>query len=107
MLWPVYGLVAPTFVVAGLGKVAAIEPSPTNFKRWGISMRVMRLIGALEMLGGVGVCVPQVSGFAAIGLVLVMLGALRTGVVFKEPLHIILPAVLIALLGILIYARFA
>ena len=59
----------------------------------------------VEMAGAIGVLIPRAAPFAAVGLCLLMLGAIRTGVVYEEPLHIALPAVLIALLALVVYVR--
>jgi putative oxidoreductase len=103
--WSLVGLLALIFFAAGLGKAAAIAPSPQNFARWGLSPNVMRAVGAAEIAGAIGLLIPRLAPFAAIGLGLVMLGAIRTGVVFKEALHVLLPAILVALLALVVYAR--
>ena len=105
VLWSLSGLVALTFFAAGAGKVGAVKPSPENFARWGLSPTIMRAVGVAEILGAIGLLIPRAAPFAAVGLCLLMLGALRTGVVHKEPLHIALPAVLVALLALVLYAR--
>ena len=105
VLWSLTGLLALTFVVTGGSKVAAVKPSPENFARWGLSPMIMRAVGAAEILGGIGLLIALVAPFAAIGLVLLMLGALRTGVVYREALHVVVPAILIVLLAGVIYAR--
>jgi uncharacterized membrane protein YphA (DoxX/SURF4 family) len=105
VLWSLTGLVALVFFAAGAGKVGAVKPSPENFARWGLPPSVMRAVGAAEVLGAVGLCIPVVAPFAALCLCLLMLGAIRTGVVYKEPVHVALPAVLIVLLGVVAFAR--
>src|ERR1700722_6256100 len=94
-LWAPSGLMALTFLAAGAGKVGAVKPSPENFARWGLSPTIMRAVGTAEILGAIGLLIPRAAPFAAVGLGLLMLGAVRTGVVHGEPLHIALPAVLI------------
>ena len=105
VLWSLTGLVALTFFAAGAGKVFAIKPSPENFARWELSPTIMRAVGAAEILGAMGLLIPRAAPFAAVGLCLLMLGAIRTGVAYREPLHVALPAVLIALLALVVYAR--
>ncbi len=104
-MWILTGLLALLFVVAGSGKVLNIDPSPANFARWQLSMNFMHMIGALEILGGLGLLVRRLAPFAAVGLILLMIGAVRTGVIFHEPPHIFGPSVLIVLLGVLIWLR--
>jgi putative oxidoreductase len=105
VLWTLSGLVALTFFVAGAGKVGAVEPSPENFARWGLAPAIMRAVGAAEMLGAIGLLIPRAAPFSAVGLCVLMLGAIRTGVIYKEPIHIAVPAVLIVLLALVGWAR--
>jgi putative oxidoreductase len=99
------GLLALTFVITGIGKLASMAPSPANFTRWGFSMGFMYVIGAIEVAGGVALLVPRLSPFAALLLAGTMFGAIRTGLVYREPLHIALPAALLVLLVTVIYLR--
>jgi putative oxidoreductase len=105
VLWVLTGVVALTFIVTGASKIFAVPPSPENFARWGFSMNFMRLIGAVEVLGALALVLPRTSFLAALLLSANMLGALRTGIAFREPLHIVLPAVLLILLGLIAWAR--
>jgi hypothetical protein len=57
------------------------------------------------MLGALGLLIPRLAPFAAVALGLLMLGAIRTGVVFKEALHVVLPAILLVLLALVVRAR--
>src|SRR5207253_2143490 len=89
-LWVVSGLVALTFMMTGSGKLLAMPPSPENFARWGLSTTLMYVVGAAEVAGAIGLLIPRVAPFAALGLAATMLGAVRTGVVFSEPMHVAL-----------------
>jgi uncharacterized membrane protein YphA (DoxX/SURF4 family) len=97
------GLLVAMFLTTGISKVAAIPPSPENFARWGLPLSVMYAVGAMEIVGAVGLLIPRVAPFAALVLMATMVGALRTGLVYREMLHIILP---IALLGLLALSLF-
>ncbi len=104
-LWVVTGLLSLTFIITGGSKLASVPPSPENFARWGLSTLFMYGIGAVEVLGGLALLWPKTSPFAAIVLSATMLGALRTGIVFHELLHIFVPLLLLALLSLLLYFR--
>jgi uncharacterized membrane protein YphA (DoxX/SURF4 family) len=104
-LLAVTALVALTFAVTGSSKLADVAPSPENFARWGYSMTFMHVIGAVEIAGAVGLLLPRLSPFAALGLIATMIGAARTGIVYGEPFHIVVPVVLIALLALIVYGR--
>jgi|GEM_PF-1280675 len=99
------GVLALTFVLTGGSKLASVPPSPENFIRWGFSMHFMYLIGAVEVLGGLALLLRPTTFFAAIILSGTMLGAIRTGIVFHETMHILLPAVLLILLAVVILRR--
>jgi len=101
----IMGCLVLTFLLTGASKVGGVKPTPENFARWGLSPAIMRAVGAAEMLGAIGLLIPRAVVFAAVGLCLLMLGAIRTGVVHKEPIHVALPAVLIALLAFVVYVR--
>jgi uncharacterized membrane protein YphA (DoxX/SURF4 family) len=104
-MWILTGILALLFVVTGSAKIFAIKPSPENFARWQLSMKFMQAIGALEVLGGLGLLVRRLAPWAAVGLIGILVGAIRTGVVFHEPAHIYGPAALIALLLVVIALR--
>jgi uncharacterized membrane protein YphA (DoxX/SURF4 family) len=95
-------VLALVFVVTGASKLLGVPPSPENFTRWQLSMTVMRAVGALEVLGALGLLVGRALPLAAVGLILLMLGALRTGIVFHELMHVVLPGILVGLLALLL-----
>jgi len=60
-------------------------------------------IGVVELAGGIGLMAPRLAGAAACGLVGLMVGAAITQVfVLDQPLFVITPIVLSALLGVVI-----
>ena len=106
-LWIVSGVLAMIFMAAGLTKLTqpraklAAGPMP-----WAadVSDAQFRTIGLLEVAGAVGVIVPAVlgiapvlSGLAALGLVLTMVGAIATHVRLGEAGRIAVPVVVLAL----------
>lgn len=68
------------FVGAGVGKLRRAEPVTGTLENLGVTPSLQRTVGALEVLGAIGVLVGlwfQPLGLAAaIGLVLMMIGAL-------------------------------
>ena len=77
------------------------------------SQPTVRLIGALEVLGAVGVVLPALTGIlpwltplAALGLVLTMIGAALTHLRRKEHGGIAVNAVLLILAAFVAYGRF-
>ncbi len=66
----------------------------------------VKLLGLAEILGGIGLIVPQVTGIlpiltpiAAVCLVVLMIGAVKTHVDLKEPA---VPPAILALLGVFV-----
>ena len=109
-VWIVSGLLAATYLVAGTLKTTQSPDKLRPQMGWvdDISLRTLRLIGAAELLGAIGMIVPKLlgvvderagiegtlSGLAAAGLVLVQLLAIpvhvRRGEVAKTPGNVIL-----------------
>jgi uncharacterized membrane protein YphA (DoxX/SURF4 family) len=98
-------LLSLTFFTTGASKLANVKPSPENFTRWGLSMTFMHVIGVIEVSCAIGLLFPRAAPFAALALFATMIGALRTGIVFGEALHIVVPTLLLVLLALLIYER--
>ena len=106
-LWIVQVLLAVIFTVTGLTKLtqprAKMAAGPM---RWaaGVSDAQFRLIGALEVLGAIGLIVPAALGvapiltpLAAAGLVLTMIGAIVAHVRLDETDRLAVPTVVLGL----------
>jgi uncharacterized membrane protein YphA (DoxX/SURF4 family) len=72
------GALALAFLLAGVPKLLARPPLPEQFTQLGFPLWFMYLIGLLEVGGGLGLLVRRVSGYAAVVLAVVMLGAAGT-----------------------------
>lgn len=114
-LWIVQILLALAFALAGTVKTTQpIEKLATNMG-WvkDFTAQAVRLIGALEILGAIGLILPAVTGIwpwltpiAAIGLVLTMVGAMITHVRRGEFPGLGVNAVLLLLALFVAYGRF-
>ena len=96
-------LVVPKDKLVTAGQGWAQDFSPTN----------IRLIGLVELLGAVGLVVPAavhiapiLVPLAAVGLALVMVGAIVVHARRKEPMNIAVNVVLIALAVFVAWGRF-
>lgn len=105
-LWIVQILLALGFALSGFGKVAQPIEKLRVRMNWAkhFTPPVIRLIGSLEILGALGLIIPQATGYlpwltpvAAVGLVLTMLGAILTHVRLHEAKAVRVPAVLLLL----------
>lgn len=104
ILWILQGLMALLFLVTGALKLALPKERLVNQMGWveSASQQVVRLIGAAEILGAMGLILPSLTGImpwltplAAAGLALTMIGATLTNFRRKEFSRIGLTAVLL------------
>ncbi len=86
-LWIVQGLLAMAFLMAGGMKLMQPKEKVAEKMAWAedFSQNAIRGIGAVEVLGAIGlilpwalVILPVLTGIAAIGLLLTMIGAAAT-----------------------------
>lgn len=112
-LWIASGLLATAMVAAGGAKVVVPREKLLGKMGWAASWSDARfkLLGLAEVLGGIGVIVPRVTGLlpiltpvAAACLVVLMAGAVRTHVGRNESPAA--PAVLALLGGFVALGRF-
>jgi uncharacterized membrane protein YphA (DoxX/SURF4 family) len=115
-LWIVQILLAIAFGMAGLTKI--IQPKEKLAAQMGwvedFAPTTVKVIGALELLGAIGLILPLLIGIlpwltplAAIGLVLTMLGAMATHLRRGENQMLAVNLVLLLLAAFVAYGRFA
>ena len=114
-LWIVQGVLALGFLLAGSMKLTQPREKEAQQMDWvsDFSTRAIRTIGTLEVLAAIGLILPSVTGIlpwvtplAAVGLVLLMLGAAATHRRRGEMPMIGVNAVLLALAAFVAYGRF-
>ena len=114
-LWIVQVVLALGFLMAGTMKLTQPREKLAQQMDWvsDFSTRAVRTIGALEVLAAIGLILPAVTGIlpwmtplAAVGLVLLMLGAAATHLRRNETPMIGVNAVLLALAAFVAYGRF-
>jgi len=107
-MWILQGLLAFAFVAAGGMKLATPREKLMEKMPWAgdYTAGQIKLIGAAELLGGIGLVAPWATGIlpvltpvAALGLAAIMCGAVATHLRRKEP---VVPAVVFAPLALLI-----
>lgn len=72
-LWILTLLLVLLFGSAGMGKFGNADWADM-FVRWGYSVEFRYLIGVLEILGAIGLLIPRTASYAAVGLIVIMLG---------------------------------
>ena len=115
-LWIIASVLAVAFVAAGAMKLAQPrEKLVTSGMAWAgdFSPGAVKGIGALEVLGGLGLVLPAavnvapiLVAWAALGLVVVMLGAAVTHLRRKEAQMIPVNLVLLVLAAVVAWGRF-
>ena len=114
-LWVVQGLLALVFIMAGGMKVMQPKEKLAENMGWveDFSPNTIRLIGTLEILGGICIVLPALTGIlplltplAAVGLALDMIGAMITHLRRREYSNFGFNIVLLALAVFVAYGRF-
>ncbi len=97
-------VLAVVFLGAGMAKVSGDPAMIAMFDQIGAGQGLRYLVGGLELAGAIGVLIPRLCGLAAIGLVLLMVGATVTNLAVLDAT--VLPSVALALLaGAAVYLR--
>ena len=106
-LWIVQGLLAAIFLLTGMTKLTQPrQKMAAGPMRWAadVTDAQFRTIGLLEVLGAIGLILPAALGIAplltplaAVGLVLVLVGAIYTHVRYDESERLAVPIVVLAL----------
>ncbi|MFE9201332.1 DoxX family protein [Micromonospora sp. NPDC007230] len=116
VLWIIASLLAVAFLAAGAMKlVQPKEKLAASGMGWteNVGASTIKLIGALEVLAAVGLILPAALDIApvlvplaALGLVLVMLGAIVVHARRKESQGIVVNVVLLVLAAVVAWSRF-
>ncbi|HKS47077.1 MAG TPA: DoxX family protein [Amycolatopsis sp.] len=116
VLWIIAGLLALAFLAAGAMKLAQPkEKLAASGMAWAgdYSSGSVKAVGAVEVLGAIGlilpaalVVAPVLTPIAALGLALVMIGAIAVHVKRKENQALAAPVVLLILAAVVAWGRF-
>lgn len=115
-LWIVQALLAIAFAMAGLLKITQPKEKLAVQMGWvdNFTPTTIKVIGALELLGALGLILPLLTGvlpwltpLAALGLALTMLGAMATHFRRGEYMNLVANVVLLLLAVFVAYGRFA
>ena len=116
-LWIIAGLLAAGFLITGTTKLFIPRQKPATAPGVGwvndFSARFVKTLGAVELLGAVGLIVPGALGIApvltplaAIGLAIIMVGAAVVTLRRHEPKHALGNLALLALAVLIAFGRF-
>ncbi|GAB3735373.1 hypothetical protein GCM10027594_16690 [Hymenobacter agri] len=73
--WILQALLAAMFIYSGGHKLLDLAGTTSMFESMGLPGWMAALIGGAELLGGIGLLVPRTVRLAAIGLIIIMIGA--------------------------------
>ncbi len=104
LIWILSALEAALFLSVGIPKLLSVPIMVTEFAKIGLGQWFRYLTGALEVIGAVGLLIPKFSGYAALILCAVMVGAIITilKVLGGPPA---LPIILLIISGVIAYFR--
>ena len=105
-LWVSQILLAIMFAMAGASKVFGDQATVEMFATIGIGQWFRYVVGALEIVGAVGVLIPRLAGLAALGLVCLMVGAAITNV-FVLGASPLVPIVLTVVGALVVWGRWS
>lgn len=110
LLWVVQGLLAAIFLFAGAFKLLA--PAQTLAQQPHMSAVFLKLIGAFEVLGALGLVLPgllrirpELTPLAAAGLVIIMIGAVVVSLRQQGAATAVMPAIVGVLCVAVAYGR--
>jgi hypothetical protein len=114
-LWIVAGLLSVSYLIAGCAKLIMPKEMYAAKVRWAeeFSAGSIKAIGALEVLAAVGLVLPAALDIApvlvplaALGLVIIMVGALITRIRRHEAKYMVADLVYLVLAGFVAWGRF-
>jgi uncharacterized membrane protein YphA (DoxX/SURF4 family) len=78
LIWVLSALEAALFVSVGLPKLLSVPIMVTEFAKIGLGQWFRYFTGTLEIIGAIGLLIPKYSGYAALLLCAIMIGAIIT-----------------------------
>ena len=103
--WVVQILLAAFYVLAASSKLISGPQVIERFRHWGFPDKFYLVVGTLELLGAIGLLIPRLAGYAASGLIVLMIGAALTHLINGEGLQVLRPLIFIVLLAVVVYLR--
>ncbi len=109
-LWIIQGLLAALFLFAGVMKL--VMPIAEMTREMPMPGLLLRFIGVCEVLGGLGLVLPAwlgirpgLTSLAAVGLIIIMIGAIVLTASSGAPAQAAIPLLVALLLAFIIYGR--
>ena len=103
--WVVQILLATFYLLAASGKLMSRPQVIEMFRNWGFPDKFYLVVGALELFGAIGLLIPRLAGYAASGLIVLMVGAALTHLINGEGLQVLRPLIFILFLAAVVHLR--
>ena len=103
--WTLQVILGLLFLAAGAGKFLAAEVWVEKFSKWGYPENFYLLIGITELLAAILLFIPKLTKYAAMFLVIIMIGAAITHMIHQEAAEILRPGIFLVLLSALIFLK--
>jgi len=98
-VWEVTIFLAALYLIAGISKLAGAPMWVERFLAWGYTDTFRVLVALSEIAGAIVLLIPRIASIGAVGLAIVMLGAIFTHLFHGSAVVAILPLVLVMLLA--------
>ena len=95
-------IVAVGILLAGVAKLLGAKPIAEQFEEFGLAPWMKRAVGVLEVAGAAGLFIEPLALWAAIGLALLIIGAVGNHLKVKHPISQSAPAGLLFILSLLL-----
>ena len=76
LVWIAIALGVVAYAAAGTSKVLGVEQMAQSFTHFHLPLWFMTFIGACEIAGAIGLLIRRLSALAAVGLAIIMIGAI-------------------------------
>lgn len=103
--WILQVVLGLEFILAGQAKFTRMDTWSGMFEAWGYPDHVYLVVGGLELLGAVLVFIPKTVVKGALGLAVIMIGALLTHAFHTEWDRVVVTGILAGLCGLLFWLR--
>lgn len=104
-LWTLQILLAAVYLFSAYGKLTADPQNVAGFEAMGLGAPGMYFVGAVELIGAIGLLIPRVAGLAAACFVVHMTLAVIITLAIGGGVLAVIPAVVLVLVAIVAWGR--
>src|SRR5215470_1101877 len=105
LVWIAIALGVVAYAAAGTSKVLGVEQMRQAFTYFNLPLWFMTFIGACEIAGAIGLLIRPLSALAALGLAIIMVGAIYMHLTYDAPPQAVPAAVLLVLMVFVAWQR--